>query len=159
MKSAMNRAESIRFLVALLVIMILAATSTPSFARKRARLPTREEIAQVWVGWSKDELYLLRLELFTNGKGIGGYTFIGEEPRAFQVSSWRYEAGRIDIDPVPPEGSPTWVRPLRGSIAGRSMNLEAAGRDWKLSFVLRREAQFEQDWIRLKQQMSSLPRQ
>ena len=156
MKRTIEKHQRSRLLAPLLVLLILvAAMPSSGFASKRGRLPTREEIAQVWVGWSKDELYLLRLDLFANGKGIGGYTFLGEEPRTFQISSWKYYKGRIEVRPVAPEGPSSWVGTLRGSIVGQSMNVEAAGRDWNLSFGLRREAQFEQDWIKLKQQMGS----
>jgi len=140
-----------------LLILLALATIPPqrSVARKLGKPPTREEVAQVWVGWSTDELYLVRLALLPNGKGFGGYTFLGEEPRTFRIASWRYEAGQIEIDPVLPEGPPSWVSPLKGSFVGLAMKLTARGRDWKLSILLRREVEWEERWMKLKLKMAN----
>ncbi|HEV8579129.1 MAG TPA: hypothetical protein VGX68_08600 [Thermoanaerobaculia bacterium] len=125
----------------------------PSLARKNWRPPSREEVAQVWIGWSTDELYFLRLELFPNGEGLGCYVFLEEKPEVFRIASWRYDAGRIKIYPVSP-AKPSWVVPLEGSIIGLPMKLSATGRDWKLSFLLRREADYEDKIRQLKLEMA-----
>jgi hypothetical protein len=138
-----------------LVIVFALATTLPQagVAGKRVKPPKRAEVAQVWLGWSADDLYLLRFELLPNGKGIGGYVFVGEKPRSFRIDSWKYEEGQIEIFPVPPEGPPSWVAPLHGSVSGLAMKLRATGPDWKLSFLLRREVEFEEKWRRLKLEM------
>jgi hypothetical protein len=139
-------------LAILLVFMVAMAQS--SYARKRVKPPPFEEIAQTWLGWSTDELYLLRLVLLPNGKGVGGYTFLGEEARVFEISSWKYSAGKIEIYPVPPKGESSWVSPLRGSIVGLALKLSSEGKDWKLVFSLRREAEIEKGWEELRLKMA-----
>lgn len=139
----------------LVLYLALAATfSEASAARKKVKPPTREEVAQVWVGWSTDDLYLLRVELLPNGKGFGAYSFLEEEPRTFRITSWEYVAGQIKIHPAPPDGPPSWVSLLRGAVGGFSMKLTAQGPDWKLSFLLRRESEFTQRWNELKRRMA-----
>jgi len=137
----------------LVLIAVITAVSQVALARKRWKPPTRDEVAQVWIGWSSDQLYLLRLELFPDGKGLGGYIFLGEEPRVFEISGWRYQEGRIEIYPVAPQGAPSWVRFLKGGIVGVAMNLAASGADWKLSFSLRRESELEDKQTKLKRNM------
>jgi hypothetical protein len=137
----------------LIVLFIFAALPQEGFARKRGKPPTRDEIAQVWFGWSTDELYFVRLDLNPNGKGLGGFIFHGEKAQTFRIDSWHYEQGRLEIYPIPPEDSSSWVGPLRGSMVGLVMKLTAKGRDWKLSLLLRRETEFEAGWQELKMKM------
>lgn len=145
----------LRALLLLIALLIALSSTQPSFAHKKGKPLTREEIAQVWFGWSTDELYFLRLELHPNGKGQGGFIFRGEKPQVFRIDSWKYEQGGLEIIPISsPEGTSTWVRPLRGSMVGLVMKLTAKGRDWNLSFLLRRETEFEAGWQALKQQMT-----
>lgn len=152
-----KRKFSFRRVMQLLLIALLMVSSLPQpgFARKKGKPPTREEIAQTWFGWSTDELYLIRLNLYPNGKGLGGFIFRGEEPQTFPIDSWHYEHGRLEIHPAPLEGSSSWVGPLRGSVVGLVIKLTAKGPDWNLSFLLRREAEFEAGWKKLKEEMIS----
>jgi hypothetical protein len=154
---SMGGAPPWRLLAALLILLVLVIPQA-SWARKRSKPPAREEVAQVWIGWSTDELYLLRLDLFPNGKGLGGFIFLGEEPRTFRINSWKYNEGQIEVFPGTPEGPPSWVGPLRGSIVGLAMRLTTAGRDWKLSFLLRREAEFEEKLRHLELKMADQPK-
>lgn len=150
-----GRSEARRWV--LLFVLALAVTGifpTQGLARKRARPPTREEVAVVWIGASTDNLYLLRLDLSLDGAGFGAFTFLDEDPRRFEIASWRYDAGQIRIDPKPPVDELSWVRPLHGSVGGATMELEASARDWTLSFSLRREAEFEEKWRKLRTTMA-----
>lgn len=143
-----------RFWSILGIFLVLTMTmAQSSFARKRVKPPPREEMAQTWLGWSTDELYLLRLVLLPDGTGMGGYRFLGEEARVFEISSWKYNSGKIEIYPVPPKGEPSWVSPLRGSIVGLALKLSSEGKDWKLSFSLRREVEIEKSWEELRLKM------
>ena len=138
----------------LVIVMAIAATTAwPTWARKRGRPMPFEEVATTWVGLSADEQYLVRLVLQEDRTGAGGYTFLDEEPRTFRISSWHYDAGQIEIEPVPPAGPPSWVSPLQGSVLGVTMHLEASGDDWKVKIALRREAELQQRWNLLKRQM------
>jgi len=150
-----GRRARVRVASAILVLLatIAATTAWPTWARKRGRPMPFEEVATTWVGLSASEQYLVRLVLEEDRTGTGGYTFLDEEPRTFRISSWSYDAGRIEIEPVPPAGPPSWVSSMQGSILGLTMHLEASGDDWKINFVLRREAELEQRWNLLKRQM------
>lgn len=140
-------------LILVIVVAIAASTAWPTWARKRGLPMPFEEVATTWVGVSSDEHYLVRLVLEEDRTGAGGYTFLDEEPRTFRITSWNYDAGQIEIEPVPPEGPPSWVSPMQGSVLGVTMHLEASGDDWKVKITLRREAEMEQRWNLLKRQM------
>jgi hypothetical protein len=112
-----------------------------------------DAVATVWVGLSTNERYLVRLVLDEDRTGIGGFTYLDEEPRSFNISSWSYDAGQIEIEPVPLDDPPSWVGPMQGSVLGTTMHLEASGNNWIIKVVLRREAELEQRWKLLKQQM------
>jgi hypothetical protein len=118
-------------------------------------MPSHEEVATVWVGWSTDDLYFLRLALMPDGSGQGGYAFFGEEPQQFRISSWKYNQGRIEIRPEPPMTPNSWVSPLHGNLVGLSLKIKASGKDWKISFDLRRESDLELAWSGVKRRMGS----
>lgn len=144
--------------VLLLLAIILAISVTlvaPSWARKRGRPMPFEEVATTWVGLSSDEQYLVRLVLQDDHTGAGGYTFLDEEPRTFHIVSWSYDAGQIEIEPVPPAGPPSWVSPMQGSVLGVTMHLEASGNDWRVEITLRRESELVGRWELLKREMMS----
>ena len=144
-----------RLFLPVLAILLLATTCSPAgFARKQAKPPTLEQVSQVWTGWSKDNLYLVRLALLSNGKGMGGYTFLGEEPRTFQINSWKYGAGQIEISPVKPQGQASWVSPLRGTVNGFTMELTASGDGWDIAFSLRPEAEWEEKLKKIRAEMA-----
>jgi len=138
---------------ALLLLALFVTGQVP--ASKKGRPLTREEVAVVWVGISQDELYLLRIELDSNGHGMGADSFRGDEPRVFRVASWDYRPPVITIqtESVGDEGLYA-LGTLRGEITGVAMNLVAAGDGWRTEYELRREAELERRWSALKTAMS-----
>lgn len=154
-RSAWRRRGPVHLTLLILVFAVGALIAMPSanWARKRGKPMPLEEVATTWVGLSTDEHYLVRLVLREDRTGTGGYVFLTEEPRTFRISSWSYDTGQINIEAVPPDGAPSWVRPMEGSVLGVTMHLKASGKDWKVELILRREAELEQRWNLLKQQM------
>lgn len=144
-----------RRVLALAALLLLALFATGQVPASKGRPLTREEVAVVWIGISQDELYLLRVELGSNGQGMGADSFRGEEPRVFRVASWDYRPPVITIqtEAVGDEGIYE-LGTLRGEITGVAMRLAAAGDGWRTEYELRREAELERRWTALKTAMS-----
>lgn len=128
-----------------------AATS-----EKRMRPLSLEEVAQVWVGLSEDELYLLRLRLDKSGTGLAGYAFAEERPRGFRVRSWSYKGDQISILLEAADRSPLEVPTLSGALVGTSMRLTMKGAGWSRQVDLRLEAPLERRWIGVKEEIARL---
>lgn len=152
-RSLVHQQGPARALPLCLVLAVAITITLPAWARKQAPPLPFEEVATTWVGLSTDEHYMVRLVLSGDGSGTGGYTFLDGEARVFRIAAWDYEGGRIEIEPVSPEGPPSWVGPMHGRILGTTMHLEASGDDWKIEVVLRREAEMAERWNRLKRKM------
>jgi hypothetical protein len=58
--------------------------------------PSREYVAQVWVGFSVDDVVTLRIELKADGTG-SGVLLSGDKTRRFQVISWNLNDDALDI--------------------------------------------------------------
>lgn len=145
-----------RRVLALGALLLLALSSTGQVpASKKGRPLMREEVAVVWIGISQDELYLLRVALDSNGRGVGADSFRGEEPRVFRVASWDYRPPDITIETeaVGDEGLYD-LGTLRGQITGVAMHLAASGSGWRTEYELRREEELERRWGALKTAMS-----
>jgi len=145
-----------RRVLALAALLLLALSATGQVPEsKKGRPLTHEEVAVVWIGISQDELYLLRVELDSNGQGMGADSFRGDEPRVFRVASWEYRPPVITIqtEAVGDEGTYE-LGTLRGEITGVAMHLAAAGDGWRTEYELRREAELERRWNALKTAMS-----
>lgn len=152
-RSGGDGAWSRRAILVLLLLALLTASGS-TWARKRVRPLPRAEVATTWLGISSDELYRVRLTLLPDGTGVGAFTFADDPARVFTISEWNYDdAGRITIQAVPPPGEPSWVRPMNGIQVGLRLELRAKGEDWKLSFILWREAEVLEHWNRLREAM------
>ncbi len=138
-----------------LAIVLLVSTSS-GLASKRPQPPPLDEVAQTWIGISGNQRYLIRLELHADGTGLGAYTYRADEPRLFDIPTWHFKEGRIRIEPVAPLGPPTWVREMKGSVGGTTMDLKVSAKDWKIQFFLRREAELEERWTMLKRGMAGM---
>ena len=144
-----------RRILALGALLLLALSTTGQVpASKKGRPLTREEVAVVWVGLSQDELYLLRVELDSNGQGIGADSLRGEAPRVFRAS-WDYHPPEITIQTESAGNEGLYaLGTLRGEITGVAMHLVAVGDGWRTEYELRREAELERRWSDLKTAMS-----
>lgn len=137
-----------------LLLILVAVTGWPALASKRGRVLPRDQVATTWIGISLDQQYVVRLVLEEEGTGFGGYSFIDEQPRHFVISSWSYDAGEVKVEPEPPEGLPSWVSNMSGSVQGVTMHLSASGDDWEVHLRLRREAEVNRLWQQLKDTMA-----
>lgn len=144
-------------LVACLVfcLPIAGAAGTTADAEKRMRQLSAEEVAQVWVGLSEDELYLLRLRLDVSGKGTAAYAFADQPPRRFTIRAWTYRDGQIEIALERADDSPLPVPTLNGAVVGTAMKLTIGGEGWSREVELRLEEALESRWRRLKEAMDA----
>lgn len=76
------------------IMALMLATCIPFSASKKARHVFLEEVADVWVGLTEDELTIYRLVLDPSGTGKGGFVYGAGEPVLFEISSWKYSKGR-----------------------------------------------------------------
>jgi len=122
-------------------------------AEKKARPLDRDDVAQVWLGWSDSAVFVYRLDLRSDGTGLGAYMFSEEAPQLFRITSWTYKAGNIDMIAIPPPGQPRGVERLRGVIRGVEMKLTMSGPGWQERLILRREKDLQPRWEQLKEAM------
>src|SRR5438552_16100458 len=67
-----------------------AAAITPSLP------PSREHVAQAWVGFSVDAASTLRIDLKADGTG-SGILLSGDEPKRFQVTAWTLKSDSLEL--------------------------------------------------------------
>ncbi len=144
---------SARLLVAALCLSLIWPIG--AFGWKPVRQLTQEEVAQVWVGLTEDELDLFRLDLRRDGTGSGGVVFVSKEAIVFRISSWRYEGKRIEILLATADAAKTSFAKLKGELVGTEMELTISGKGWKQRLSLRQENVLERRWLSLKQAMSA----
>ena len=136
-----------------LVVVLLLVCSVVLAAEKKARPLDRDDVAQVWLGWSDSAVFVYRLDLRSDGTGLGAYIFSEEAPQLFRITSWTYKAGNIDMIAIPPAGQPRGVERLRGVIRGVEMKLTMSGPDWREELILRRERDHQPRWDQMKDAM------
>lgn len=148
-----------RVLLVLGVLLLLGLFAVGRVAAsKKGRHLTQEEVAEVWIGISGDELYLLRIALEPNGEGVGADSLRGEEPKVFRIRSWDYRPPVITIETEPSASGESYeLGTLRGQITGVVMHLTVSGDGWQTEYELRREAEFEQRLVALKMAMGEEP--
>ncbi len=79
------------------VVAIVATLGTaPVAAITVSPPPAREYVAQVWVGFSVDDNYSLRLDLKKDGTGAGS-VLSGGESRNIRITSWVQEGDELKI--------------------------------------------------------------
>ena len=139
--------------VALALALALVVPGGQAEARKKPRAMTHDEVAQTWVGESRNRLYLLRLELREDGTGTGGYVFVDEAPKTFAIASWSYRDGKLEVQPASSPATEGWVGPLRGVLTGSTFRLVCRGDDWKIDYELWQESVFRARWDRLIEAM------
>jgi hypothetical protein len=139
-------------LILLLLSACLAPSSVLPSSPKKMRQLSREEVAKVWVGFTEDEAYLLRLSLSPDGTGQAGYVYVDGEPKVAQITSWSYESPIISIAIA---GNLTFQR-LEGKIVGNSMALKASGRGWESRIYLRLEGVLQPRWEWLRSSMNAI---
>lgn len=140
--------------VVVMLVVSVALVSSIALARKVVGPPSRESIADVWVGLSEDELYLFRVALSLDGTGTIGFVFAGGEPVVYTVANWRYSKGEVEIDTDFPSDDRDWDGPLQGTVNERAMFLKLSGKGWFRRLSLRREASLESAWIALREAMT-----
>jgi hypothetical protein len=151
----MNVAQrGVAFKTLCVIALLASGWAAHAIATKKARMLRREEVAQIWLGISEDELYVVRLSLSQDGKGSGGYIFVDDKPFLFRIADWKYQAGKISITPESPEHARSGLRGFTGEISGIAMELTMSGQDWHRHLSLRRESQMEHRWNMLKEAMS-----
>ena len=138
--------------VALLGFALLVSGTAQG--RKVVGPPSRESVADVWVGLSEDELYLFRVALSADGTGTIGFVFAGGDAVVYSISGWRYSKGNIEIDTDFASEERDWDGPLLGSVNDRAMTLKMSGKGWSRQLSLRREARLESAWVALRQAMT-----
>lgn len=124
-------------------------------AEKRMKPLSAKEVAQVWVGLSEDELYLIRLRLDESGSGRAAYVFADQPSRLFTVQSWTYMGEHIEIVLENSDDSALPVPTLKGSLVGSEMKLKLSGEGWGRKVELRLEAALENRWQKLKNAMAT----
>lgn len=142
--------------ITVIALVLLAQLAALPADGKRIRPLSHDEVAQVWIGLSEDELYVFRLALERDGTGTAGYVFSDEEPELFRITSWSYEGKRIEIALAPVSSSSTDIETLSGTLVGVAMKLTMEGRGWKRRLFLRPERDLEHRWEKLKGTMSDL---
>jgi hypothetical protein len=143
-------------MTAAITLVLLAQSTALSSADKRIRPLSHDEVAQVWIGLSEDELYIFRLVLERDGTGTAGYVFSDEEPKLFRITSWSYDGERIEIALAAVSPSSADIETLSGTLVGIAMKLTMEGRGWKRRLFLRPERDLERRWEKLKGTMSDL---
>ena len=133
-------------------IVVVNRTGVVETAEKRGRLLSRNEAATTWIGITEDELYLVRLELLVTGEAKVAYSFLDEQLRMLHGMSWSYDPSRGSAIWIGPTGSGPGLT-LRGDIVGVKMDLVISDRDWRRKVTLRREAELEARWGRLRDTM------
>ena len=131
------------------------ALAPPSEPARRIRVITRDEVAKTWIGLSEDEIYMVRLELKPRGDGSGGFSFLGDAPCIFQISSWNYEKGFIKMNLGTARDNCAKGKKFHGQVQGNSLNLIMEEDHWKRVASLRREADLVPRWQSLKAAMES----
>ena len=141
-----------RLTLAFFVLVMIGGSGSAS---KKSRFATHAEVAHVWIGLTSDERSLVRLDLRTDGTGLGGEALSVGEVQLFSISSWTYGSGRIRIATVPIEQDVLEVGSFAGSVTGLTMELTMKGSGWSRSLTLRREGDLEGSWIALKERMAA----
>jgi len=136
--------------------LLLLASQQAGTSEKRMKPLSHEEVAQVWVGLSEDELYLVRMRLDKSGVGQVSYAFADDRPRGFRVRSWTYRDDRISVPLEAADDSPLEVPVLSGVVAGTAMRLTMKGTNWSRQVELRLEAPLELKWTQVKEEMARL---
>lgn len=139
----------------LICLTIGAAETASAVSEKRMKPLSKEEVAQVWIGLSEDELYILRLSLDESGRGEAAYVFVDQPPRLFSIQSWTYRGGHIEMVLEAADDSKLEVPTLKGAVIGSSMKLTMSGQGWNRRVELRLEAALEGRWRSLKKAMET----
>jgi hypothetical protein len=125
----------------------------PTNASKKMRPLTVAEVSRVWIGISEDEHYIFRLSLTADGKGFGAYSYLDNEPRLFQISTWQFEPPSIYIKLKPATQAALVADQLKGEVSGMRMQLRMSGKGWSRSVSFRREEDLVERWERVKDAM------
>lgn len=59
--------------------------------------PSREYVAQTWVGFSTDDLYTIRINLNADGTGTGVLILSTEAPEPFDVRTWTLDQDSLVV--------------------------------------------------------------
>jgi hypothetical protein len=137
-------------------VLFFTAGSAARTSQKRAKPLNRQEVSQVWVGFSEDELLFLRLDLNYDGTGLGCYLSISEEGNPFRITSWTYESPSIDFHFAAANGDKPYFQRLSGRIIGRAMDLTMSGDRWESRISLRRESDLVPKWQRVRSIMDAM---
>jgi len=145
----MSRLSWTYVVVSTALVTTIAVWAVP----KKMPLPARESLVGVWVGMSEDELYMIRLALAADGSGALSYSFRDDVPRVVKVQSWSLSGRQIHV--MLESGPSDTVREATGNASSFALSLLIEGGSWKRRAELRREAELEQRWNKLKQAMAA----
>lgn len=137
-------------LVAVSALLFLASSTEAAVKRRPI---TRERVAKVWIGFSEDELYMIRLNLKPEGDGLGAFSFVSEEPCVFSIHSWSYQKGKVEITLETPLKECMSGITFRGEIQGNAFEVTMKDHSWKRKASLRREEDLVVQWQRLRAAM------
>jgi hypothetical protein len=111
-------------------------------------------MAQSWIGLSADENYIFRIDLALDGTGRGAYVFADGPPHLLRISLWKYDGKSIEITAIGPDWRSQDDKPIKGLVRGSRMQLLISGRDWEIRLEMRRQADIEPRFEKLKQAMA-----
>jgi hypothetical protein len=145
--------SAIYVVVAFGVIAVVALTV---YARSMAPHPTREQVADTWIGFTQDDLKLFRLSLDADGGGICGYTFVREPAKLYLVDGWTLSGYAIEINliPVDQDAESIW---MKGTTTGHRLNLEIGGNNlrWNRKLTMYRESEVTERREKIRHRMES----
>src|SRR5262245_41006855 len=59
--------------------------------------PTKEYAAQTWLGFSTDDRYCIRLQLYSSGTGAGFLVPVDGVTQQFEITSWRLDGQNLRL--------------------------------------------------------------
>jgi hypothetical protein len=137
---------------ALIILVCLSLAALLSGTQKRVPI-TREDLATTWIGLSEDEVYSIRFTLRPEGDGMGGYSFLDDEPCIFPIAVWGYRQGNVEIKVG--AGAPPCIgeKSFDGRTKGGVLELTMHGNGWRRAASLRPESNLVLRWQKLKAEM------
>ena len=150
MAAAINNRRLTVVLAGAVTVVIVSAALLQAASEKRIRPLTHAEMAQPWVGLSADENYIFQIDLALDGSGRGAYVFAEGPPHLFHINSWKYDGKSVEITAVCPDWGGQADQSIRGTVRGSRMELLVTGRDWTIRLQMRRRADLEPRFEKLR---------
>ena len=143
----------VRGLLCVVALALALPNTWPTVHAKPIPPTSQEDLAQVWIGLTEDELKIFRITLDSTGGGIVGFVYLDNEPEIHEIASWTNKGQRLKLRTNPPPGSASGPLELEGTALGSAIELVVRTPGWKRRLSLRPEAELEQRWNRLRAAM------